>query len=488
VVTAAFAIVLRFLALSHLWLDEALSVNIAKLPVGDIPAALRHDGAPPFYYLLLHFWMDVFGSSPAAVRALSGLISVASLPLMYLAGRRLGGRAVGVAAMLLLAASPFAIRQGTESRMYSLVSALVLVGFLVLGDLLREWSWPRGVLLTVVSALLMLTHYWSIYLLAATAIFLAWRAWKGPAPREAAKALGAVVAGGVLFLPWLPSFLYQAAHTGTPWAVPATPMWIFDTVFQFVDGHGDYGIVLGLAFYGLIALAIFGKAVDARHIDFDFRGRQPGRLIGSIAFGALALGVAAAMISRSAYAPRYASIVLPLILLLVAIGANVFADTRVRTAVVAICVVIGMIGVAPEAFDERTAAANVASALQAKAHPGDVVAYCPDQLGPSVSLLLGNTDLTQVTFPAATPPQRIDWVGYTARNKAGKTLPFAEMLAAMAGPTHDVWLVWAPGYRTYKTKCQALSSDLEKVRPAITRVVKLNSDYFEKAALVRYQP
>ena len=31
---------------SALWLDEALSVNIARLPAPDLFAALRHDGSP----------------------------------------------------------------------------------------------------------------------------------------------------------------------------------------------------------------------------------------------------------------------------------------------------------------------------------------------------------------------------------------------------------------------------------------------------------
>ena len=57
----AAGLVLRFLTLSHLWLDEALTVNIARLPLGRIPAALRHDGSPPLYYYLLHLWMAEIG-------------------------------------------------------------------------------------------------------------------------------------------------------------------------------------------------------------------------------------------------------------------------------------------------------------------------------------------------------------------------------------------------------------------------------------------
>ncbi|HEY6417157.1 MAG TPA: glycosyltransferase family 39 protein, partial [Acidimicrobiales bacterium] len=91
VAIVAAGVALRFVQRSPLWLDEALSVNIAQLPLGDLFEALRHDGHPPFYYLLLHYWMDVVGDGDAAVRALSGIFSVASLPLVWVAGRRLAG-------------------------------------------------------------------------------------------------------------------------------------------------------------------------------------------------------------------------------------------------------------------------------------------------------------------------------------------------------------------------------------------------------------
>src|SRR5688500_3101197 len=57
-VLALGAIALRFRTDSPLWLDEALTVHIADLPLGDIGPALRHDGHPPLYYWLLHVWID----------------------------------------------------------------------------------------------------------------------------------------------------------------------------------------------------------------------------------------------------------------------------------------------------------------------------------------------------------------------------------------------------------------------------------------------
>ena len=64
VLVVAAGMVLRFWTRSGLWLDEALTVDIARLPAArQIPDALKHDGAPPLYYFLLHFWMRLFGQS-----------------------------------------------------------------------------------------------------------------------------------------------------------------------------------------------------------------------------------------------------------------------------------------------------------------------------------------------------------------------------------------------------------------------------------------
>ena len=105
-VVLAIALVFRFVTTSDLWLDEALTVNVAELPLGDIPEWLRHDGAPPLYYLVLHLWTAVFGTSDLSVRSLSGIFAVATLPAIYFAGRRMGGRQCGWLAVIVLAARP----------------------------------------------------------------------------------------------------------------------------------------------------------------------------------------------------------------------------------------------------------------------------------------------------------------------------------------------------------------------------------------------
>jgi uncharacterized membrane protein len=486
----ALAVVVRFATASPLWLDEAQSVAIARFPLRRIPEVLRHDGAPPLYYALLHAWMRVFGTSALAVRALSGVFAVGALPLAWLAGRRLGGRQVAWGAVVLLGASPFAVRYATEARMYSLVILCVLAGYLALTELLDRPRSRRAFLgVALVTAVLVLTHYWALYLLAVVGATMVWFAWRGSGRVRpgARRALAAMALGSLVFVPWLPAFFYQAAHTGTPWGQGGKLRSVFDTVFYFAGGYWDPTLPLGLLLWGLIALGLFGRAVDGRRLEIDLHTRPPGRYLALTGFGTLVLALVATRVTASAFSVRYAAVLFPLLILLAALGTGVFASRKVFHTVMALAVVLGFWSIAPNVFGDRTSAARVASALRASASPGDVVVYCPDQLGPSVSRLLPQSSgLDQLTFPRATPPDLVDWVDYGTVNRASQHAPFARMVLERAG-SRTIWVVWAPGYQTFKTKCERLLDDLTEARPDNARVVKLPRN-FEKPGLVRYRP
>ena len=227
----AVATFLRFVAPPDLWLDEALSVNIAKLPLDQLRNALVHDGAPPLYYVLLHGWIGVFGSSSAAVRSLSGILGVAAIGLAYVAGRRLGRtpsarRWLGVSAMVVVAVSPYAIHYASEARMYSLAMVLVLLGVIIGTDAWTAPSVPRLAAIALITVGLLMAQYWSFFLVVPVTVGLVLVSLRGAAAarRSAQRLLLAVLVGGVLFLPWVPTMRTQLAHTGTPWDSPTSPV------------------------------------------------------------------------------------------------------------------------------------------------------------------------------------------------------------------------------------------------------------------------
>jgi mannosyltransferase len=475
----ALGVVLRFVQRSPLWLDEALSVNIARLPVGDLLDALRHDGHPPLYYLLLHYWMELFGEGDIAVRALSGLLAVASLPLAWVAGRRLAGRSGARWALIVVALSPYWVRYATETRMYSLVMLLVLAGYLLVQDALVKPTLSRLLGIGLVSGLLLLSHYWAFYLLAAVVLLLALRWWREPATRGTTFRVGvAAVAGFVLFVPWLGGFLYQAGHTGTPWGEPFRPTAMLQTTLEDLGG----GELAEAALYGSIVLvlalvALFTVRSAAHEMTLDLRTSPLVRVELAVVMLVLGLGAVAGYVTHATYQSRYAAVIVPFVLLAVAVGI-----TRVpglgRLLVGLVYISFSLAGILWVNYYQRTQSETVGGAVAARARPGDVVVYCPDQLGPGYSRAMPD-GLVELSYPALTPPDRVDWVDYADRNAAADPPAIAAEINERAGD-HAVFLVWMSDYRTFGSQCEQLATELGMTEPL---VVQDSTRYFEPAFL-----
>lgn len=497
-------VVLRFWAPTPLWLDETISVNISRLPVTEIPRALSHDGSPPLYYFLLHFWMLAFGASDVAVRAFSGLVSVATLPLFWVAGRRLGGRTVAWVTFFLGVTSPFAINYATATRMYSMMIILSVLGYLALQRALEHPSRGRLVGLAAVTAGLLYTHYWGLYLVLVTAAWLGWRARRSPSGRER-HALRAIGFGALAWLPWSPVFAYQALHTGTPWTGAASPG---DLLGLFGDyaGPGSWGMLLMFATFALFLVGVFGRAAapgttvcvtdpdgverevpSGPAIVIELRPRPGMSPLVFMALGTVAIAVVLGAVAHAAFVARYTAVVLPLFLLVVAAGISVIPGRRFRIGCISVLCIAGLLTGYAENKQQRTQAAHVAAVLNAQAQTGDVVVYCPDQLGPAVDRLITVPGVIQLTFPRATGAQRVNWVDYRKTIAGTDVETFAQGALSRLASGHTLWLVWRDGYPGLAGDCGYLRSWFDLLRSPGPTVVRQNgSVYFEYENLVRY--
>ncbi|MGH9104902.1 MAG: glycosyltransferase family 39 protein, partial [Acidimicrobiales bacterium] len=473
-------VVARFLAPAGLWLDEALSVNIAKLPLTQMPGALVQDGSPPLYYLVLHYWMDAFGQGDFAVRALSSLFSVATLPFLWLAGLRLGGRRTAWAALLLGASSPWAIYYGSYARMYSLMALEAVLFYLALCRAMEEPSRRRLVALGALTAVLMYTHYWDLYLVGVATAWLLWRTWSeakqgrhqpAVAPGAARRALEAMIVGGATFLPWSPVFVFQLLHTGTPWSAPPGPSSIL-AVLGYFAGQGPWSQVLELVFFALLVLAVFARpGARASSVVLELRAQPASRFIGMLLAGTLVLAVGVGTLTGAAFDQRYIAAVFPLFIALCALGLTRFGASRFTAGLLAVACVAGLLSAEQWDSQPRTQAVQVAADLNRLARPGDMVVYCPDQLGPAVDRLLSVPGLTELTFPRMTGPQRVDWVDYLSFIRDTNVGSFASKLDSELSPGRSLWLVWRNGYSGVGNDCGALDSWLGWYLPGGSTVV-----------------
>jgi hypothetical protein len=493
VAAAAVGLLARFVTSSPLWLDEALSVNIAGLPLGDIPGTLRRDGHPPLFYLLLHGWMRQVGTTDDLVRAFSGVWAVALLPLTWVAAARVGGRRAAGCAVVILALSPYAVRYGTEARMYAMVSVLALAGWL-----LADAAWRRPALAPTVgvaacASLLLWTHYWALLFLAVAGgllIVVALRAHRAAdrARRGAAlRLLVALAAAGLSFGPWVPSLWYQRVHTGTPWARASRPAELLSTLALDLGGGGTgEANALGWSMLVLAGVGAWLHCPRPWSLTMDLRSPRNAAAGGMavLTAGTLVLGGVAGLVTGAAFASRYAAVVLPFVVVLAGLAV---AEMRPRLLGVGTLVVISALaglGVVRNATVARSDSRRNAEAIAAVARDGDLVVYCPDQAGPATARELGN-DLEQVTFPTFGSPVLVDWVDYEARNAAVSPEAFArEVLTRAEGRT--VFLVYSVAIHTHRETCPAVLEELARSRPA--EVLTSASPAFEPAGVVRFAP
>jgi mannosyltransferase len=471
-VVLAGGLVSYFWTRSDLWLDEALSVNIARLPFGQLDHALRHDGAPPLYYALLHAWTAVLGTGDWAVRSLSGVCMVGTVVALWFGGRRIAGRAGGWIAVVLVVSNPFAIRYATEARMYALEMLLVSWGIVAFRRALESPAVGRLVQFGAVVALLLYTQYWALYLVVVVGGFLAVLAWRGPYRAPARRMLFAMAIAALAFVPWLSTFLYQRAHTGTPWGSPQIPgVPIGYTLRDFAGGDTHEGWLLLVPMLAMLLLGLFGRAIDDRRIEFDVR-TQPGARWEAIVGGVtLVVGLVLTYLAGSAFESRYSALVFPFFVLVVARGVTTLADPRVRGGVLAVMVMLGFVGAGRNIATNRTQAGQVAAVLRTDARAGDLVVYCPDQLAPAVHRLAPK-GLDEVTYPEFRSPAFVDWVDYKARLARTDPAAFARRALARAG-THTLWYVSSPGYTTHPAVCADVSNLLAASR---TRRVRVGPD------------
>ena len=200
------------------WYEEALATGIASHSLGALPGLLEHAGSAPFYYVVLHLWIDAFGSGAGATRALSLVIALASIPLAMWIGWSLDGPRAGLFAAVLFAFSSYLTRYAQETQPYALMVVLAMTataGF-IHGFVYRR---RRYLWLFAVPLALMLYTQGSAVLFAfgaAVALVIVYRASEDRRGvlRDAAICFGAVL---VAYLPWLPTMFHQISGDTFPW-------------------------------------------------------------------------------------------------------------------------------------------------------------------------------------------------------------------------------------------------------------------------------
>ena len=385
-----------------LWMDEGLSIGIASQPLFDIPGVLRVDGSPPFYYMLLSVWMDVFGSGPAETQGLSVAIALVSIPGGLWAGWSLFGRRAGLICAALCAVNPFLTAYAQETRMYSLMLVLSL---LATAAFLHVFAYGRRgylPLFFVLLALMLYTHNWGLFLAAGLVCALV-PCWYVSENRRSfwRDALIGFGGAGLLYLPWLPTLLHQIQHTGAPWLNPpnfGAPVQITRSLL----GGGTPTVALVLA-GGSGIVAVVQRRVDDKE--------RTALIAGAVTvLATLAVAWLFSQVSP-AWTTRYLGVLLGPMLLLGALGL-----ARAGALGLVALVIILVIWAIPRSYglENKSNASDLRKAVVPELQEGDLVVSMQPEQTPLLAYHLedlgGAPDLRFATPLGAVDNERVmDW-------------------------------------------------------------------------------
>ncbi len=310
------------LGAKSLWIDEAVSWDMAVSSIPQLFARIPNDVHPPVYYLLLRGWIAIFGDSFIGLRSLSVVASLVSVCLLLRLARGVLSPALSALAALWLTVSPHTVYFAQEARMYALATACVL-GCCVA---YRQWvdstfrQASALVFYAIAAAMAVYVHYFTALALVAVALhfLILYTRPAAGAPQPPARpfliANGAIV---LALLPWMAVAVSQLTR-GQVWRTSlmfhdvASELWIAVArlwlgVFKIpATDSRDVLVVMGVTIAGIVALALncFRRPRDERDLFLLLVAVLP-----------LAVGAALMPITGFLNLPRYLAYSHPLLVL-----------------------------------------------------------------------------------------------------------------------------------------------------------------------------
>lgn len=230
------------LDLGNLSVDEAFSVYYSQYDLKDITKFIYHDTNTVIHFYFLHFWINWFGTTEFVVRGLSVIFGMFSIVLMFLLGKEIFNKKVGLAAAFFTAVSAFHIVYSQEARGFTLLLCLVILSLLFSWKALHKNKNIHWILFITFTVLALYTHHFAWTTLIALNIFTLF---SKEFKKFRKKWFLSQFLIFILYLPYLPSIVYSTFRLKfghwTQFSIPSFITCLDDISYGFIfSNHSSY--------------------------------------------------------------------------------------------------------------------------------------------------------------------------------------------------------------------------------------------------------
>ena len=241
--------------------DKSVSNTVALI-------AKKEPQLTPLYFILLRFWVQLFGHSVLITRSFSALLSIMVIAAMYWLCRQLFvSQTTPWIAVSLVAISPFHLLYAQEARPVIMWALTTLLSHIALWRAIRQPTATNWIIFTLATILNLYTYLFSVLVLLGQGIYLLVQERGRLSKRLIAFAISSVVSM-FCFVPWMLVFVpnLSKANQGNSPSILKAPFlylarWLRNIGLLFADfSVGEQGTKIVLILY-LVIILIFTALV-----------------------------------------------------------------------------------------------------------------------------------------------------------------------------------------------------------------------------------
>jgi len=255
----AFIIRILHITVNPISNDEPFTIFYSQQNLNELFKLFNHENNPPLHFILLHFWMKMFGASAFSIRLLSTLFGALTVVPIFKIGNEFFSRKVGIITSLMFVFSNIHIMESHDARVYSiLVFWVVLSYYFFLKILKNEHSiWIKiGYMLTLI--LMLYSHYISVFVLTSqflTVAFVKQERWI-----KLKTIFFLQLVSVIAFLPFLKVFIFRVNQTtqNESWVPKPTLDSLFIVLRQFFN-QPIVAVLAIVSMVGVFMMIIFKR-------------------------------------------------------------------------------------------------------------------------------------------------------------------------------------------------------------------------------------
>ncbi|RLD61348.1 MAG: hypothetical protein DRJ05_02800 [Bacteroidetes bacterium] len=249
--------------------DEPFTIFYSQVDYETFSKMLQTENNPPLFFVLIHFWIKIFGISAISTRFLPLIFSTITVLFIYKTGMKFFNIRIAIISSLLFTFSNYHMYFAHETRVYSLFALLTTISMYAFLSLILDKS-KRGYfyLLIISNILLIYSHFFGFFVLFIQ--FLSIISIKGLRDNLIKKYAFATFVTFILYVPYIKLLLDRfSSSSGGTWVSTPTFESLYNNLWKFSNAPVNTVFFILILLVALIAIIVKRKEIVNNHLVYS---------------------------------------------------------------------------------------------------------------------------------------------------------------------------------------------------------------------------